>query len=60
MRSKRANLRKAAAEAAVDLGGIIGAGLVIAGLWWIYEPAALIAAGLTFVAISVQMARIRQ
>jgi hypothetical protein len=43
-----------------DVFGIVGLGLFAAGVWWIYEPAALIALGLVFVGLHLRGAGIRR
>jgi len=46
-----------AADIALDVAGVAGVGLIIAGVWRIYPPAGLIVAGVFLVAASWLIAR---
>ena len=34
---------------------VVGAGLALAGLWWIYPPAALVVSGLSLLALGARL-----
>jgi hypothetical protein len=53
----RAAVRTAAAIDRNDVFGVAGAGLVTAGLWEIYPPAALIVLGVLLLALAVAGAK---